>query len=84
LKKIGFKIEKPAGAFYLWLDVAKKIGLSGDDFALRLLKQERVAVVPGSAFGDEFRNFVRISYATGFDELELALERIAKFVKNLK
>ncbi|MFH0834473.1 MAG: aminotransferase class I/II-fold pyridoxal phosphate-dependent enzyme [Patescibacteria group bacterium] len=84
LNKMGFKIAKPAGAFYLWLDVTRKTGLTGDDFALKLLKKERVAVVPGSAFGAEFANFVRISYASSLGQLEIALDRIAKFVKNLK
>lgn len=81
LKKMGFKIEKPAGAFYLFLDVFKKTKMSGDDFALKLLKKERVAVVPGSAFGEDFRDFVRISYATSLEELEIAFDRITHFVQ---
>lgn len=84
LQKMGFKIQKPAGAFYLFPNIRQKTGLSGDDFALKLLKKERVAVVPGSAFGVEFIDHVRISFATSLAELEIAFERMAKFIKNLK
>ncbi len=82
LKKIGFQIQKPAGAFYLFLNVHKKTGLSGEDFALQLLEKEEVAVVPGSAFGTEFSDFVRISYATSLQNLEIAFEKIEHFLKN--
>jgi len=84
LRKMGFKIEKPAGAFYLFPNIRRKTGLSGDDFALRLLRKKRVAVVPGSAFGADFADHIRISFATSLDELEIAFERMANFTKNLK
>jgi aminotransferase len=84
LNKMGLKIQKPAGAFYLFLNVERKTGLSGEQFALKLLAQEDVAVVPGNAFGSEFNAFVRISYATSLKELEIAAERIEKFIKRLK
>jgi len=84
LRKMGFTIQKPAGAFYLFPNIRKRTGLSGDDFALNLLKKERVAVVPGSAFGAEFADHIRISYATGLTELETAFERMAHFIQSLK
>lgn len=84
LNNMGLKIKKPAGAFYLFPNVKKKTGLSGEAFALKLLKKYDVAVVPGNAFGDEFADHVRISYATSLKELEVAIERIGKFVKSSK
>ncbi|MCF7845635.1 MAG: aminotransferase class I/II-fold pyridoxal phosphate-dependent enzyme [Candidatus Peribacteraceae bacterium] len=84
LNKMRITVKKPAGAFYVFPNVARRTGLSGDEFALKLLKEERVAVVPGSAFGDKFSDYVRISYATNLGELETAFERIAKFIRNLK
>ncbi|MCF7836371.1 aminotransferase class I/II-fold pyridoxal phosphate-dependent enzyme [Candidatus Gracilibacteria bacterium] len=82
LKKMGFQIQKPAGAFYLFLNVCKKTGLTGEEFALELLEKEEVAVVPGSAFGAEFSDFVRISFATSLQNLEIAFEKIEHFLKN--
>ncbi|MFA5351659.1 MAG: aminotransferase class I/II-fold pyridoxal phosphate-dependent enzyme [Candidatus Gracilibacteria bacterium] len=84
LKQMGFAINLPAGAFYAFPEVKTKTGLSGEEFALKLLKEEKVAVVPGNAFGEEFSSYIRISYATGFSELEEAFRRIAKFIKSLK
>ena len=81
LNRMGLKIRKPAGAFYLFPNVRKKTGLSGEEFALKLLKKEKVAVVPGSAFGEKQADFVRISYATNLKELEEALEGIEKFIR---
>jgi aminotransferase len=83
LRKIGFIVEKPAGAFYIFPEIYSKTGLTGDEFALKLLKKEKVAVVPGSAFGAQCKNFVRISYAASFAELTEALMRIERFVEKL-
>ena len=83
LNKIGFKVKKPAGAFYLFLDVKKRTGMSGEEFALKLLKNKKVAMVPGSAFGQEFEDFVRISYATSLKDLEIAFVRIKEFCARL-
>lgn len=80
LSKMGFKIKKPAGAFYYFLNVKKRTGLTGDAFAVQLLRKQKVAVVPGSAFGKEYQDFIRLSYATSLTELETACERIAAFV----
>jgi aminotransferase len=73
----------PAGAFYLFVDV-RKTGLSSKEFALRLLEEEQVAVVPGGAFGPGGEGFVRCSYATALDRIEVAAERITRFVDRLR
>ncbi|MFH1375255.1 MAG: aminotransferase class I/II-fold pyridoxal phosphate-dependent enzyme [Patescibacteria group bacterium] len=83
LKKFGLQAAKPRGAFYVFPNVRQKTGLSGEKFALNLLKKEKVAVVPGNAFGAEFSDFVRISYATSLAELTEAFERIERFLKSL-
>ena len=72
----------PHGAFYAFPSVAK-FGLSSEEFAERLLQQEKVAVVPGNAFGPGGEGFVRCCYATGADELREALRRMDRFVKSL-
>jgi aminotransferase len=72
----------PQGAFYAFPSVAAT-GLSSEEFAKRLLEDQRVAVVPGTAFGAGGAGFVRCCYATGRDELKEALERIGKFLKKL-
>ena len=84
LNRIGLKSARPSGAFYVFPNVYQKTGLSGEKFALNLLQQEKVAVVPGSAFGEKFSDFVRIGYATNLAALEEALIRIERFVKKCK
>ena len=83
LEEAGLRTTNPAGAFYLFVEV-RSTGLSSRDFALRLLEEEKVAVVPGEAFGAGGEGFVRCSYATGLDQIEVAAVRIARFVKKLK
>ena len=83
LGEAGLRTTNPAGAFYLFVDV-RSTGLSSRDFALRLLEEEKVAVVPGEAFGPGGEGFVRCSYATGLEQIEVAATRIARFVKKLK
>jgi len=83
LEEAGLQTTNPAGAFYLFVEV-RSTGLSSRDFALRLLEEEKVAVVPGEAFGAGGEGFVRCSYATGLDQIEVAATRIARFVKKLK
>jgi len=61
----------------------KKFGMSSDEFATRLLKEEKIAVVPGTAFGDCGEGFLRISYAYSIDDLKAALERIGRFIEKL-
>ena len=72
----------PAGAFYAFPEIAR-FGLSSEEFALRLLEEESVAAIPGSAFGRSGEGFLRCAYATGMAPLKEALRRIARFVSRL-
>lgn len=83
LRRIGFEVFEPFGAFYVFPSI-KQFGMTSDEFATRLLEQEKVAVVPGTAFGACGEGFLRISYAYSIDSLKIALERIERFVKQLK
>ncbi|MCE0496362.1 MAG: aminotransferase class I/II-fold pyridoxal phosphate-dependent enzyme [Methylacidiphilales bacterium] len=78
-RNMGLPCFEPRGAFYLFPSI-KSTGLSSHDFAIGLLKQEQVAVVPGTAFGPGGEGYVRCSYATALDQLEIAARRMAKFV----
>ena len=75
---MGFECAKPKGAFYVFPHIACA-GLSSRDFSLRLLKEKRVAVVPGTAFGACGEGFVRCSYATGLENIKTAMQRLAEF-----
>lgn len=81
-EKIGLDCFTPYGAFYAFPSI-KKFGMSSDEFAERLLKEQKVAVVPGTAFGACGEGYLRISYAYSIEDLKLALERIAAFIKTL-
>lgn len=83
LNEIGLECHTPQGAFYVFPCV-KKTGLSSSEFAMRLLKEKKVALVPGTAFGPEGEGYVRISYATSFDHLKEAFERMEDFIKTIK
>jgi aminotransferase len=78
-RAMGLPCFEPRGAFYLFPSI-KSTGLSSHDFAFGLLKAQQVAVVPGSAFGASGEGYVRCSYATSMDQLQIAVERIAEFV----
>ena len=80
--KIGIKCFEPYGAFYVFPNI-KKFGLSSDDFAMKLLEQEKLAVVPGTAFGDCGEGFIRISYAYSLEDLKKALDRLKHFISGL-
>ena len=82
-KEMGLPCFEPFGAFYVFPCV-KEFGLSSEEFAMRLLEEEHVAVVPGTAFGDCGEGFLRISYAYSIDDLKIALERLGRFIKRLK
>ncbi len=82
-KKMGLPCFEPYGAFYIFPCI-KEFGLSSDEFATRLLMEEKVAVVPGTAFGDSGEGFLRISYAYSMEALKEALGRIEHFVDNLR
>lgn len=83
LNNMGLKTFEPFGAFYVFPSV-KSLGMTSEEFATKLLKEEKVAVVPGTAFGDCGEGFLRISYAYSIDNLKIALERIEKFVERHK
>lgn len=78
LRNMGFECFEPFGAFYVFPSI-KKFGMSSDEFANRLLNEEKVAVVPGTAFGACGEGFIRISYAYSIESLKEALERIERF-----
>ncbi len=79
LNESGLKCHAPGGAFYVFPSVAST-GLSERDFAYGLLSAQSVAVVPGTAFGENGKGFVRASFATGYDQLVEACDRIERFV----
>lgn len=82
LRDMGLTCFEPYGAFYVFPSI-QSTGMSSDDFATTLLKTEKVAVVPGTAFGDCGEGFIRISYAYSMENLKVALDRIEKFLKTL-
>ena len=82
LKIMGLDCFEPEGAFYVFPSV-KNFNMTSDDFATSLLKAEKVAVVPGTAFGVSGEGFLRISYAYSMEDLKIALERIERFVSTL-
>lgn len=79
LNAMGLKTVLPKGAFYIFADI-RATGLSDEDFAIRLLKEFGVAVVPGSAFGPCGAGFVRMSYATSLEKIHLAVARMRKML----
>lgn len=81
-KEMGLDCFEPFGAFYAFPSI-KKFGMTSDEFATRLLKEEKVAVVPGTAFGDCGEGFLRISYAYSLEDLKEALGRLEKFVRRI-
>jgi aminotransferase len=82
LNRIGLPTFEPMGAFYAFPSI-RPTGLSSDQFSERLLAEHQVAVVPGSAFGPSGEGHVRMTLATGYDQLQEALERIERFVQSL-
>lgn len=77
---LGLDCFEPRGAFYAFPSIAAS-GMSSDDFAMRLLEEEEVAVVPGEAFGPSGEGFIRASYATDYEKIEEALNRIESFMR---
>lgn len=82
LNAMGLPCPLPLGAFYVFPDV-RSTGLGSREFSLRLLDEEKVAVVPGGAFGTSGEGFVRCSYATSLEQIKVAMDRLAKFVGRL-
>ena len=81
LRKNGFDVFEPHGAFYVFPSI-KKFGMTSEEFATRLLNEEKLAVVPGNAFGDCGEGYIRISYAYSVENLKAAMERLSDFAKN--
>ena len=82
-KEMGLKCFEPYGAFYVFPCI-KEFGMTSEEFAERLLREEKVAVVPGTAFGDCGEGFLRISYAYSLDNLKIAMKKISKFIEKLR
>lgn len=83
LKEMGLPCFEPEGAFYVFPCIAE-FGMSAEFFATKLLKEKKVAIVPGTAFGDCGEGYLRISYAYSIDNLRKALERLKDFVEELR
>lgn len=82
-QRMGLDCFEPYGAFYVFPSI-KEFGMTSDEFVTRLLKEERVAVVPGSAFGECGEGFLRISYAYSLEDLKVALGRLEGFIERLR
>ena len=82
-KEMGLECFEPYGAFYIFPCI-KEFGMSSDEFAMKFLEEERVAVVPGNAFGDCGEGYLRISYASSLDNLRTAMAKLARFVEKLR
>ena len=82
-REMGLECFEPFGAFYIFPSI-QEFGMTSEEFATRLLKEEKVAVVPGTAFGACGEGFLRISYAYSLENLKIAIERIQDFVERLR
>lgn len=82
-KEMGLECFEPYGAFYVFPCI-KEFGMTSEEFATRFLEEEKVAAVPGTAFGDSGEGFLRISYAYSLERLKMAMERMERFVKKLR
>ncbi len=82
-QEMGLECFEPFGAFYMFPSV-KQFGMTSDEFASKLLHEEKLAVVPGNAFGDSGEGFLRISYAYSLENLKKAIARLERFVARLK
>ena len=82
-REMGLECFEPYGAFYVFPCI-KEFGMTSEEFAMRFLEEEKVAVVPGTAFGDCGEGFLRISYAYSIDDLKVALGRMKRFIAHLR
>ena len=82
-KEMGLECFEPFGAFYIFPCI-KEFGMTSDEFATELLQAKKVAVVPGTAFGNSGEGFLRISYAYSLEDLKVALGRIEEFINDLR
>lgn len=83
LRGMGLKCFEPFGAFYIFPNISE-FGMTSDEFATRFLNEERVAAVPGTAFGDCGEGFLRMSYASSLNNLKTAMERLENFINRLR
>lgn len=83
VKELGLPCFEPYGAFYIFPNISE-FGLTSEEFATRLVQEEKVAVVPGSAFGASGEGFIRISYAYSIEELREAFSRVGNFIARLR
>ena len=83
VKKMGLECFEPFGAFYIFPCI-KEFGMTSEEFATKFLQEEKVAVVPGTAFGECGEGFIRISYAYSLETLKIAFERLERFVTKLR
>lgn len=82
-KKMNLECFEPYGAFYVFPCI-KEFNMTSEEFATRFLEEERVAAVPGNAFGDSGEGYLRISYAYSIDNLKIAMERLHRFIERLR
>ncbi len=82
-REMGLECFEPFGAFYVFPCI-KEFGMTSEEFALKFLEEEKVVVIPGDAFGKSGEGFVRISYAYSIEKLKIAMERLKRFVENLR
>ena len=82
-QRMGLECFEPYGAFYVFPCI-KEFGMTSEEFAMAFLEEEKVAVVPGTAFGDSGEGFLRISYAYSIDNLKVAIGRLEKFITKLR
>ena len=80
---MGLDCFEPFGAFYVFPSI-QKFNMTSEEFATRLLNEEKVAVVPGTAFGECGEGFLRISYAYSLEDLKEALDRLESFIQKLR
>ena len=82
-QEMGLKCFEPFGAFYVFPSI-REFGMTSEEFATRLLEEEKVAAVPGTAFGACGEGFLRISYAYSLENLKVALDRMEHFISRLR
>ena len=80
---MGLECFEPFGAFYVFPCI-KEFGMTSEEFATKFLMEEKVATVPGTAFGDSGEGFLRISYAYSIDNLKIAMEKLKNFITRLR
>lgn len=81
--RMGLECFEPFGAFYVFPSI-QEFNMTSEEFATRLLNEEKVAVVPGTAFGECGEGFLRISYAYSLEDLKEALGRLGSFIQRLR